>query len=197
MTSRGLTPRQQRFVNEYLLDRNGSAAYRRAGYKAKGNAAETGASRLLRNAQVADAVAAAEQRHLAGLEINARAVLRELARCAFSRLTDVAKWDKDGVEFLDSATLSEDAKAAVESVSSTPTPHGNALRIKMHSKLAALDKLCRHLGLYRDLGPLEVILGRLPPDQQKAVRAAISELVRGEAGLAHLAKREADAPPGC
>ncbi|MSQ28705.1 MAG: terminase small subunit [Dehalococcoidia bacterium] len=29
---KSLTPRQARFVDEYLIDGNGSAAYRRAGY---------------------------------------------------------------------------------------------------------------------------------------------------------------------
>jgi hypothetical protein len=47
-----LTDKQRRFVDEYLIDFNASAAYKRAGYAAKGNAAEVNAARLLRNAQV-------------------------------------------------------------------------------------------------------------------------------------------------
>ena len=53
-----MTPKQQRFVEEYLVDLNASAAYARAGYVARGNSAEVNASRLLRNAQVASAVSA-------------------------------------------------------------------------------------------------------------------------------------------
>ena len=55
-----LTPKQQRFVEEYLVDLNASAAYRRAGYAAKGNSAEVNAVRLLRNAQVAAAIETAK-----------------------------------------------------------------------------------------------------------------------------------------
>ncbi|KVD35438.1 hypothetical protein WK59_03855 [Burkholderia ubonensis] len=47
-----LSAKHQRFADEYLKDRNASAAYQRAGYKATGNSAETAASRLLREPEV-------------------------------------------------------------------------------------------------------------------------------------------------
>lgn len=56
---RGMTPQQQRFVDEYLTDLNATAAYQRAGYKARGKSAENNASRLLGNAGVKAAIAAA------------------------------------------------------------------------------------------------------------------------------------------
>lgn len=49
-----LTTRQARFVEEYLVDGNGTQAAVRAGYSASG--AYTEASRLLRNAEVAKAI---------------------------------------------------------------------------------------------------------------------------------------------
>jgi phage terminase small subunit len=49
-----LTPRQERFVTEYLLDLNATKAAIRAGYSAK--TAEQQGYRLLRNVQVAKAV---------------------------------------------------------------------------------------------------------------------------------------------
>lgn len=51
-----LTAQQSRFADEYLKDLNATQAYQRAGYKAKGNAAEVNAARLLRNAQVQEAI---------------------------------------------------------------------------------------------------------------------------------------------
>lgn len=51
-----LTPQQSRFVDEYLIDLNATQAYHRAGYKAKGRAAENNASRLLGNAGVQQAI---------------------------------------------------------------------------------------------------------------------------------------------
>ena len=54
-----LTERQKRFVDEYLSDPelNATAAYKRAGYTAQGNAAEVNASRLLSNAKVQSYIA--------------------------------------------------------------------------------------------------------------------------------------------
>jgi len=50
--SKPLTPQQSRFVDEYLIDLNATQAYYRAGYKAKGRAAENNASRMLGHAGV-------------------------------------------------------------------------------------------------------------------------------------------------
>jgi hypothetical protein len=64
-----LTPRQARFVREYLLDFNATAAYKRAGYTATGRSAENNASRLMGYARVREAIALArsEQDGLAWL----------------------------------------------------------------------------------------------------------------------------------
>lgn len=48
----GLQEAQQRFADEYLIDFNATAAYLRAGYKTKGKAAVSAASRLLANPNV-------------------------------------------------------------------------------------------------------------------------------------------------
>lgn len=52
----GLNDMQARFVNEYLIDTNRTAAYKRAGYKGEGNTAYVNATRMLRNANVARAI---------------------------------------------------------------------------------------------------------------------------------------------
>ncbi|MCW2485735.1 terminase small subunit [Candidatus Symbiopectobacterium sp. NZEC127] len=52
----GLNDMQAKFVNEYLIDMNRTAAYRRAGYKGEGNTAYVNATRMLRNANVARAI---------------------------------------------------------------------------------------------------------------------------------------------
>ncbi|MEL0577049.1 terminase small subunit [Pectobacterium punjabense] len=52
----GLNDMQACFVNEYLIDMNRTAAYKRAGYKGEGNTAYVNATRMLRNANVARAI---------------------------------------------------------------------------------------------------------------------------------------------
>lgn len=62
----GLNDMQWRFVNEYLIDLNRTAAYKRAGGKGEGNTAYVTASRMYRNAKVSlaisDALEARERR---------------------------------------------------------------------------------------------------------------------------------------
>lgn len=56
---RPMTPKQQRFVDEYLIDLNATQAAIRAGYSAK--TAESAGSRLLRNVNVSAAVVAGRE----------------------------------------------------------------------------------------------------------------------------------------
>lgn len=139
-----LNDKQARFVAEYLKDMNATAAYKRAGYTAKGNAAEVNAARLLRNAQVQSEVAKRTQKLMGKLEISAERVLRERARLAFldpRKLVD-ANGKPLGVHELD-----EDTAAAVAGFE---TERGRITKLKLASKDASLTALEKHLGLYKD-----------------------------------------------
>lgn len=78
MKKPALTPKQQRFADEYLIDLNATAAYKRAGYEGKGKSAENAASRLLGNVRVAQYVALKNQKHQEKTGITAERVLEEL-----------------------------------------------------------------------------------------------------------------------
>lgn len=73
-----LTPKQKMFADEYLLDLNATAAYKRAGYKAKGHVAESNASRLLSNAEVANYIQSAMDKRSKNLGIDAEYVLKTI-----------------------------------------------------------------------------------------------------------------------
>src|SRR5690606_3575297 len=77
-----LTPKQERFCREYLIDLNATQAAIRAGY-AEGSAKVT-ASRLLSNANVAARLAQLQEKTARKLEISAETVARELALLAFA-----------------------------------------------------------------------------------------------------------------
>lgn len=87
-----MTPKQLRFVQEYLLDLNATQAAIRAGYS-KRTANEQGA-RLLAKASVAEAIAAAQARRADRTEINADWVLKRLAEEADADLADL--YDEKG-----------------------------------------------------------------------------------------------------
>lgn len=82
-----LTPKQQRFVEEYLVDLNASAAARRAGYSAK--TAEWQGPQLLTKSHVAAAVALALQARAQRTQIDADWVLRVLAEEKRADLADL------------------------------------------------------------------------------------------------------------
>jgi phage terminase small subunit len=85
MVSRGCAHhKQQRFANEYCIDLNATAAYVRAGYNARGNAAEACASRLLSNAKVQQAIQEKEKIAASRLEASTENVLRVTSALAFS-----------------------------------------------------------------------------------------------------------------
>lgn len=71
-----LSARRTRFVEEYILDHNGSAAARRAGYSVQG--ARVTAHRLLTDANVITAIEAKKQELGRQYEINKHGVVREL-----------------------------------------------------------------------------------------------------------------------
>lgn len=175
-----LTPKQERFCEEYLVDLNGGAAYRRAGYAAKTDTVATvGASRLLANAKVAARVAELKSARSERTGVTAGRVVEELARLAFSDMRKVAKWGESGVALKDSEGLGDDAAAAVESVSQTTTLAGGSIRLKLHPKAPALRLLAEHTGVLKERTPLEMLLALLPPDLAGAMRGALDRRLPG------------------
>ena len=142
-----LSAKQSRFVEEYLIDLNGTQAAIRAGYSPK--TAEVTASRLLRNVKVQVAIADAFQARNERTQVTQDMVIQELARLGFANLGDHLVWDNGGVTVTSSVGLSEDAVRAVAEVYEHITADGTrTIRLKLHDKLAALDKLAKHLGMF-------------------------------------------------
>lgn len=89
-----LPPRQQRFVEEYLLDLNATQAAIRAGYSAK--TADVQGSRLLGNAKVAAAIQAAKSARSARTAITQDWVLERLRENVERAMTADAVRDSEG-----------------------------------------------------------------------------------------------------
>lgn len=88
-----MTPKQQRFVEEYRLDMNATQAAIRAGYSEK-TAQEQG-SRLLSNVMIATAIKEAEEQHLTLLGVRNLTILSELATIGYSDIRHY-RIDDDG-----------------------------------------------------------------------------------------------------
>lgn len=79
-----LTPRQARFVREYLVDLNGTQAAIRAGYSAHTAAAQ--AVRLLMNVNIKTAVKAGAAKRQEKLDLKADDVLKALMAVGYTKL---------------------------------------------------------------------------------------------------------------
>ena len=82
-----MNDKQARFVAEYRKDLNATQAYIRAGYSEKG--AAQSAEKLLRNPEIAAAVAEKTEAQLEKANLTAELVLEEMRRVAFSNVQDL------------------------------------------------------------------------------------------------------------
>jgi phage terminase small subunit len=137
-----MTPRQELFCREYVIDRNGTAAAIRAGYSRA--AAAQQACRLLTKAKIKARIADLLNESAARQEATLDKVMSELAHIAFSNMSDFSSWGANSVTLIPSKELSEEKLRAVESVAETSSKNGDPqLRIRLHSKLRALELLLR------------------------------------------------------
>ena len=155
----GLTPKQQRFVDEYLIDLNATQAAIRAGYREKA-AYATGAENL-RKPLIAAALTEAMKAREARTEITQDRVLDELAKIGFADIRKAVKWGdgiavtnpesgeievSNGVSLIGSEEIDDATAASISEVSQT----AQGIKIKMHDKRAALVDIGRHLGMFKD-----------------------------------------------
>jgi phage terminase small subunit len=142
-----LTAKQQRFVDEYLIDLNATQAAIRAGYSVE-TANEQGSQNLAKlsiQSQIAKEMAERSKR----TGINQDRVVLELAKIALVKMTDVIN---DNAEINPEAK--EDDLACIESVKvkRIPTKEGTGIEreVKLASKIKALELLGKHLGMWND-----------------------------------------------
>jgi phage terminase small subunit len=144
-----LTPKQQRFIAEYLIDLNATAAALRAGYSEK--TASTQGHENLRKPEIAAAISEGKARQLESADLSAARVLEELRRLALSDARGF--WDESGdLKPIRELTAEQGAcLAGFEAVIGKRTEQGKAPdvihKIKLWNKPQALEALAKHFGL--------------------------------------------------
>ena len=150
----GNTPKQNRFIAEYLVDLNATQAAIRAGYSPK-TANEQGA-RLLANASIAQSVAEKTQNRMARLEISADRVLQELAKLAFYDPASLLESDGSMKQIKDIDDHSRMAVAGLEvtelfeGTGDQKHAYGLCKKIKLADKGQNLERLGRYFKLFTD-----------------------------------------------
>lgn len=142
-----LTDKQQRFVDEYLIDLNATQAAIRAGYSVR-TANEQGAQNLAK-LSIQDAISKKMAARSRRTGVNAERVVLELAKVAFAKMTDIV--DSKGKIKEDA---SPDDLACIESIKykESDNEYGGSVEreVKIASKLKALELLGKHLGMWSD-----------------------------------------------
>jgi phage terminase small subunit len=161
--AKGLTRKQELFIAEYLIDLNATNAAIRAGYK-ENSARQQGAS-LLSKPDISAEISKKQGKNLEKHDISADRVLQELARIAYSdrrkclesdgSLKRMQDFDDDvaaciaGFEVIELFEGSGDKKHA----------YGLLKKVKLASKLTALDLLGKHLKLFGESSQNAINIG--------------------------------------
>lgn len=161
-SSEQLNKREVLFCEHYIIGFNGTQSAIKAGYSERSAGCQ--ASRMLkkRNVQLRIHELKVERMQRTGIE--ADDVVRELAKMAFSNMSEYLEFDEKGVLLKDSNTLTLDQLAAVSQVTERKTSRmeagedgkrkdviiNNTVGFKLHDKTKALELLGRHLAMFTD-----------------------------------------------
>ena len=163
--SHGLTPKQQKFGQEFLKDFSAARAYKRAGYKSKSPDVE--AAKLLGKPSMASYLNSVLNKAEEVAQVSLAAIVREAGRIAFADPTEAMEWDDNGVRLKDSKTLPKRVTASIRSVSSTRTivrgRDGSETetvntRMEFHGKAQAIAFLGKFFGVGRDFNQARAAL---------------------------------------
>lgn len=177
----GLTDKERQFVDEYLIDRNKVQAYRRAFGAGKSYQSDcVKASQLFRKPKVRAELKAAQSDAQRRTQIRADKVLKTLAGVAWA----------DPLELFDNRgnprpmrKVPYQLRQAIQTVKvskeqtrreGTKTTKSSVIEFKLNDRMAALDKLMKHLGLTQEITPLDAFIAALPAGLGKQVRAALA-----------------------
>jgi len=154
-----LTAKQKRFIDEYLIDLNATQAAIRSGYSEK--TAEAIGFENLRKPKIEAEVRRRMKDREKRTEVTQDRVLKELAKIAFSDIKDFLEFktaetkigeNDDGDPIIDYQTiinLKDSADVDGSLISEVQLKDGT-LKFKLHDKMAALDKIGKHLGMFTD-----------------------------------------------
>ena len=185
-----LEPRQERFVQEYLIDLNGTQAYMRAEPGTTEKSARTLASRMLAKVNVQKRIAAERAKTAAKLSITRERALAEYAKLAFF---DMRQAYHDSGALKMPHELDEDTAAAIAAYETVEMDGGGkdapplqVRKVKWADKRAALDSIMKAQGWNKsDVGTAEnPLVIRDMTDAERAVR--ISAALQAHPGLAAL-----------
>lgn len=159
-----LTPKQQQFVREYLIDFNATQAAIRAGYSPK--TAQVIGAENIKKPMVAAEIQRLGQKTAQKLEITRESIMQELAAIGFARASDFVRVETEPttrlgvhpltgeiislpsycqtVRITNTDELPEDKAAALAGIKQGT----NGIEVKLHDKVRALELLGKAVGVF-------------------------------------------------
>ena len=141
-----LTPKQQAFVREYLIDLNAQKAGIRAGYSARSTSQ---GSDLLKQPKIAGIVLQALRARSARTLATGDRVVEELSGIAHSDIFDLFDVSNEIFILKDFREIPPHIRRTVKSIKQTKF----GIELTMHDKTIALGLLARHLGMLQPDDP--------------------------------------------
>jgi phage terminase small subunit len=143
-----LTAKQQRFVDEYLIDLNATQAAIRAGYSVQ--TAKEIAAQNLSKLNISEEISRKMAERSKRTGVTADRIVLELARIAFLNISDVTNMADATVR--DDSARDDLAAIASVKIKSSQSDSGESVdrEVKTYDKIRALELLGKHLGMFRD-----------------------------------------------
>jgi phage terminase small subunit len=85
-------------------------------------------------------------------QVSADRVIAELARIGFADITEMVSIERGRLKMKDTKDISPDLRAAISEIQKGKT----GIRVKLHDKIAALQHIGKHLGLFKENVDLNV-----------------------------------------
>ncbi len=171
-----LTPKQQAFANEYLIDFNATRAAQRAGYSGDENTLAATGSRLIRIDKVDEAI----RTRLSESAMRADEVLMRLAEHARG---DMGAWlSNDGeidIAAMKAANTTRLLRKVKRTYRSGETEAGGTweetrLEVELHDAQAALVHIGKHHGLFKDVSESKIDVSA--DDETRSLLSRIDQL---------------------
>jgi len=143
-----LTAKQQRFVEEYLVDLNATQAAIRAGYSPQ--SAYSIGQENMKKPVIKNAIDKAMAERSKRTGINQDRILIELAKIGFLNPVDVINMDDATIR--GDANREDTAAIASVKVKTIPTEDGEIVEreVKTYDKIKALELIGKHIGMFVD-----------------------------------------------
>ncbi len=145
-----LTEKQKKFCQEYIIDLNATQAAIRAGYSEK--TSRTIAAENLAKPNIQNYISDLQKNLQEKTEVTQERVIKELARIAFF---DPKKLYDESGNLKNINELDEDTAAVIAGIDTTTyknkdNSEESTKKVKLCCKNSALDKLCKHFGMYKE-----------------------------------------------